>query len=61
MACGHIPLESWGAGNTEIKWNLDLDFRLNSGFKYCMRSFVYIPGVRLSSADFAEPSVGSNF
>ena len=25
----------------------------------CMRSFEYIPGVRLSSADVSEPSVGS--
>ena len=22
MACGHIPLESWGAGNTEINYEL---------------------------------------
>ena len=28
---------------------------------FCMRSFGYIPGVRLSSADVSEPSVGSIF
>ena len=39
----------------------NLDFRLSSGFKYCMCSFGYIPGVRLSSADVSEPSVSSIF
>ena len=38
-----------------------LDFRLSSGFEYCICSFGYFPGVSLRSADVSEPSVRSIF